>query len=125
LTRRITLATVQIAAEGLDVPYCNTICFLSMLKDVQQATGRVLRDRCSARLPPVVIDLVDSSVGMSAAMARSRLRCYEMYGEQVVFHTLREPRTLAICGRYCTTSIYHEQQRAAAEAKQSALKRRH
>ena len=58
LTRKIILATYQIAAEGFDCKKLNTLIFATSQSDVIQASGRILRDKDSD-VVRIIYDLVD------------------------------------------------------------------
>ena len=58
---RILLATYQMTAEGFSVKKLNTIVFLTSRKKVEQASGRIFRERIDARtVAPHIIDVIDS-----------------------------------------------------------------
>ena len=58
--KQIILATYQMAAEGMNIPTLNTIIFASPISDIQQAIGRILREKPSERIYiPLCIDIWD------------------------------------------------------------------
>jgi len=59
-TKQIILATYQMAAEGMNIPTLNTIIFASPISDIQQAIGRILREKPQDRkYIPLCIDIWD------------------------------------------------------------------
>lgn len=58
---RILLATYQMTAEGFSVKKLNTIVLLTSRKHVEQASGRIFRERMDTRkVAPHIIDVIDS-----------------------------------------------------------------
>lgn len=58
--KQIILATYQMAAEGMNIPTLNTVIFASPISDIQQAIGRILREKPSERkYIPLCIDIWD------------------------------------------------------------------
>ena len=58
--KQIILATYQMAAEGMNIPTLNTVIFASPISDIQQAIGRILREKPSERTYiPLCIDIWD------------------------------------------------------------------
>jgi len=59
-TKKIILATYQMAAEGMNIPTLNTLIFASPISDIQQAVGRILREKPNERkYIPLCIDILD------------------------------------------------------------------
>jgi hypothetical protein len=60
-TCKILLATYQMTAEGFSVKKLNTIIFITPRKNVEQASGRIFRERIEERaVAPHMIDIIDS-----------------------------------------------------------------
>lgn len=58
--KQIILATYQMAAEGMNIPTLNTVIFASPISDIQQAIGRILREKPAERkYIPLCIDILD------------------------------------------------------------------
>jgi superfamily II DNA or RNA helicase len=58
--KQIILATYQMAAEGMNIPTLNTVIFASPISDIQQAIGRILREKPNERkYIPLCIDIWD------------------------------------------------------------------
>jgi superfamily II DNA or RNA helicase len=55
-TKKIILATYQMAAEGLDIPSLSTLILASPKTDIVQSVGRILRMKHER---PLIIDIVD------------------------------------------------------------------
>jgi superfamily II DNA or RNA helicase len=59
-TKKIILATYQMAAEGMNIPTLNTVIFASPISDIQQSIGRILREKPNERkYEPLCIDIWD------------------------------------------------------------------
>jgi len=72
---KVIFATVQYAAEGLDIPALDTLFLTTPMSDVEQAVGRILRP-CGGKKDPIVVDFRDDAVPMFEAMGRKRDRFY-------------------------------------------------
>ena len=58
---KVLLATYQMTAEGFSVKKLNTIVLTTPRKQVEQATGRIFRERITERkVAPHIIDIIDS-----------------------------------------------------------------
>ena len=58
---RLLLATYQMVAEGFSVKKLNTIILTTPRKKVEQASGRIFRERIDERkVAPHIIDIIDS-----------------------------------------------------------------
>jgi superfamily II DNA or RNA helicase len=55
-TKKVIIATYQMAAEGLDIKSLNTLMMVTPKTDVCQAVGRILRKKDGKHL---IIDIVD------------------------------------------------------------------
>ena len=81
---RVVLATYAMAAEGLDIRGLNACCLASPKADVQQATGRILRDRPADRVCQLrVVDIADD-FSLFRGQARRRRAYYHACGYEVV-----------------------------------------
>jgi len=61
LSCKILLATYQMTAEGFSVKKLNTIVLTTPRKKVEQASGRIFRERITERkVAPHIIDIIDS-----------------------------------------------------------------
>jgi hypothetical protein len=59
-TRDIILATYSMAAEGMDIPVLNTLILASPIGDIEQAVGRIQRQKPHERkYVPYIIDIWD------------------------------------------------------------------
>jgi hypothetical protein len=58
VTKNIIIGTYQASGEGFDVPELDTLILASPKSDVEQAVGRILRQK--NKNEPIVIDIVDS-----------------------------------------------------------------
>lgn len=72
---QVIFATVQYAAEGLDVPALDTLFLTTPMSDIEQAVGRIQRP-CEGKKDPIVVDFRDDTVPMLEAMGRRRDRFY-------------------------------------------------
>lgn len=78
-TRQVILATYQMAQEALDIPDLDTLVLATPMKDVEQAVGRILRAK-EGKKNPIVLDIVDSMIGICRGMASSRIKLYKKKG---------------------------------------------
>lgn len=69
-------ATVQYAAEGLDIPELDTLFLTTPMSDVEQAVGRIQRPAVGKK-DPIVVDFRDDSIPMFEAMGRKRDMFYK------------------------------------------------
>lgn len=77
----VTLATTQLAKEGLNAPPLDTLLWATPVRDpvtVQQATGRIQRT-LEGKPTPIVIDLLDS-VSLLRSQGATRARVYNKCG---------------------------------------------
>jgi superfamily II DNA or RNA helicase len=73
---KIILGTFQLAQEGMDVPTLNTLILASPVSSIEQAIGRIQRQKKHARLyQPLVIDVLDE-FSMFEGQGRKRLAFY-------------------------------------------------
>lgn len=76
-TKKIILATYQMASEGMDIPTLNTLFMASPISDIEQSIGRIQRQRPEDRkYTPLVIDIVDR-LPMFVKRANVRVRFYQ------------------------------------------------
>ena len=73
---RVIFATVQYAAEGLDIPALDTLFLATPMSDVEQAVGRIQRP-FEGKKDPIVVDFRDDSIPMFERQGRSRQRFYD------------------------------------------------
>lgn len=76
---QVVLATVQMAAEGLDIPALDTLFLVTPVSDVEQAVGRIRRP-FQGKKEPVVVDFRDDRVSGFRAAAESRMVFYRREG---------------------------------------------
>ena len=55
---QVIFATYSMAAEALDIPELNTLFMVTPRREIEQAVGRILRQK--NKNEPVVMDIVDS-----------------------------------------------------------------
>jgi len=72
---QVVLATVQMAAEGLDIPPLDTLVLATPMWDVEQPTGRIQRI-CAGKKDPIVVDIRDDLVATFRRAAAQRDRFY-------------------------------------------------
>jgi len=75
-TKQVIFATVQYAAEGLDIAPLDTLFLTTPMVDVTQAVGRILRPY-EGKKDPVVVDFKDDRVPMFKNFAEARERNYK------------------------------------------------
>jgi hypothetical protein len=57
---QVLLATYSMASDALNIKTLNCVILASPRKNVEQATGRILRQRISERtIDPVIVDVID------------------------------------------------------------------
>lgn len=71
----VIFATVQYAAEGLDIPALDTLVLASPASDVEQAVGRIQRPY-KGKKDPIVVDIRDDNVRLFKKAADMRDRFY-------------------------------------------------
>jgi superfamily II DNA or RNA helicase len=76
---QVLFATFSMAEEGLDIPDLDTLILATPVGKVHQAVGRIMRD-VPEKKQPVVVDLVDASIGICAKLADRRLGEYQHEG---------------------------------------------
>lgn len=72
---KVIFATVQYAAEGLDIPAMDTLFLTTPMSDVEQAVGRIQRP-FPGKKDPIVVDFRDDMIPMFEAMGNKRDRFY-------------------------------------------------
>jgi len=82
-------ATYHLAAEGLDIPDLDTLAMVSPRSNIEQSVGRILRVHADKKAP-IVLDFVDTEIGVCARMAEKRENLYHWHGWTVVEVDLSE-----------------------------------
>jgi superfamily II DNA or RNA helicase len=72
---KVIFATVQYAAEGLDIPALDTLFLTTPMSDVEQAVGRIQRP-FDGKKQPIVVDFRDDAIPMFENQGRKRERFY-------------------------------------------------
>lgn len=104
---RVIFATYQMCSEGVDIPAIDTEVLASPVSDVEQAAGRERRwcipkahggekspeqcehycawraDRCTGKPDPILTDIVDNKISLSAKRKKYRLAFYNDIGAKV------------------------------------------
>ncbi len=82
--KRIILATFAMAAEGFNVPTLNTVLLATPKSAVEQAVGRVLRQRPEERkVAPLICDVLDSVFPECHGQWRKRAKLYKSCGYKI------------------------------------------
>lgn len=76
---RIVFGTYQYAKEGLDDPSLDTLFFATPASDIEQPSGRILRDHPDKK-SPLIVDFVDDKTGPCVGFARRREKQYKELG---------------------------------------------
>ena len=77
LSHKLIFTTPGKMRDGIDVPWKDTLILTSPVKNINQATGRIVRI-CKGKKTPLVIDMVDMGVdNISSSFFRSRLPFYD------------------------------------------------
>ena len=77
--RPILLGTYQFAEEGLDIPALDVMVLATPRSRVVQAVGRILRELPDKK-QPVVVDFMDTGIGLTEGMAWARWTQYKKSG---------------------------------------------
>ena len=78
-TKTVIFATVQYAAEGMDIPPLDTLFMTTPNSDVEQAVGRILRP-FEGKKEPVVVDFRDDKVVRFRRNGEARDKYYKRLG---------------------------------------------
>jgi superfamily II DNA or RNA helicase len=81
-SKRLILATWQMAREALDIPELDTLFMATPVSDIQQGVGRILRPKPGKR-QPVVVDFVDIGIGPCVGMSVNRRKMYQQLGYEI------------------------------------------
>lgn len=77
----IMLGTVSMAQEAMDCPHLDTLLFATPLSSVEQAVGRIQRQKpADRRYVPLTLDIVDEMYGVFKGQARKRHTFYKKRG---------------------------------------------
>jgi superfamily II DNA or RNA helicase len=82
--KRIILATFAMAAEGFNVPTLNTVLLATPKSAVEQAVGRILRQRPEERkVAPLILDVLDAPFAECNGQWRKRAKFYKDCGYKI------------------------------------------
>ena len=81
LDRKILLATYGSAGLGADIPRLSAIVFATPRADIEQAAGRVLREK--QETPQVIIDIVDTSSHIMVGWGKARMKYYKKITDNI------------------------------------------
>jgi superfamily II DNA or RNA helicase len=85
--KKIILATFAMAAEGFNVPTLNTVLLATPKSAVEQAVGRVLRQRPEERkVAPLICDVVDAPFAECMGQWRKRSKLYKSCGYKIQWY---------------------------------------
>lgn len=85
-TKQIILATYQMAAEGMNIPTLNTLILASPISDIQQAVGRILREKPSERkYIPLCIDIWDE-FSIFVRKGYTRIKYYKSHEYNITYY---------------------------------------
>jgi superfamily II DNA or RNA helicase len=88
--KQIILATYQMAAEGMNIPTLNTVIFASPISDIQQAIGRILREKPSERIyTPLCIDIWDQ-FSLFIQKGLTRIKYYKKNNYDISYYSDNE-----------------------------------
>lgn len=81
---KVLLGTFQLAQEGMDVPTLNTLVLASPVSSIEQAIGRIQRQKKDVRkYQPLVIDILDE-FSVFEGQGRKRLTFYRKNKYQII-----------------------------------------
>jgi hypothetical protein len=78
---KIILGTYGVAGIGADIPRLDALVFATPRVDIEQAVGRVLRQRGKT---PVIIDIVDESSSIMRGWSKARIKYYNKENMSIV-----------------------------------------
>jgi len=85
--KSIILATFQLASEGMDIPTLNTLILASPVSSIEQAIGRIQRQKAGSRkYIPLVIDIIDE-FSIFEMQGRKRLKFYKQNDYKILDKT--------------------------------------
>lgn len=95
-TKQLILATFQLASEGMDIPSLNTLVLASPVSSIEQAVGRIQRQKVTERVyTPLVIDILDE-FSLFEAFGKKRIRFYKENNYTVVDTKEEEENTFLV-----------------------------
>lgn len=98
--KQILLGTFQLAQEGMDVPTLNTLILASPVSSIEQAIGRIQRQKREARIyKPLVIDILDE-FSIFEGQGRKRIAFYTKNGYEIT-DPMKEKQELEKDMKYC------------------------
>ena len=80
---QVLLATYSMASEAMNIKTLNTVLLASPRKNVEQSTGRILRQRPEERsVAPMIVDVIDSHSPFNG-QTRQRMSYYKKCGYKI------------------------------------------
>jgi superfamily II DNA or RNA helicase len=82
-TQDLVLATFSLAAEGMNVPVLNTVALVTPKSRIEQAVGRIFRQKKNERaFHPIILDVLDGH-DILYPQFKKRVQFYEQCGYQM------------------------------------------
>lgn len=78
-TKQVIAASFGMIGEATDLPEADTLFFATPRGDIEQTVGRIQRV-CEGKKEPVIIDVVDTGLGLFIGLSKKRRKMYDKLG---------------------------------------------
>jgi len=89
LKYNLTFTTPGKCRDGIDAPWKDAIIITSPISNIEQLTGRVIRD-ATDKQQPIIIDMVDYGCRRIANTASTRIKFYEQKNWDVQYILVKD-----------------------------------
>jgi superfamily II DNA or RNA helicase len=84
-TKQIILASFTMAAEGMNIPSLNTVALVTPKSRIEQAVGRIFRQKKEERtFHPVIFDIIDEPFDILMSQYKKREAFYKQCGYKIM-----------------------------------------
>ena len=84
-TKQIILASFTMAAEGMNIPSLNTVALVTPKSRIEQAVGRIFRQKKEERtFHPVIFDIIDEPFDLLMSQYKKREAFYKQCGYKIL-----------------------------------------
>jgi superfamily II DNA or RNA helicase len=84
-TKQIILASYTMAAEGMNIPALNTVALVTPKSRIEQAVGRIFRQKKEERtFHPVIFDIIDEPFDILMSQYKKREAFYKQCGYKIM-----------------------------------------
>jgi len=115
-SKKVVMATYAMAQEALDIKTLTTLIMATPKTDIEQAVGRILRQR-HAHMNPIVVDIVDTHEPLKVQW-KKRVAFYKKQNYKVVYTTFPKYRADRVG---CWETIYKPKSEGISEAISEAI----